>query len=104
LHSFASNHKLWEPGAARNNYREAIKNQVLADRAACVLERYQDREMNPTDIEERCGEPPLKLSVICGPRFLQRTPSTGEEDPEPEADGINYLGLDRDTEWETESE
>jgi hypothetical protein len=35
-HSFASNYRLWEPGAARSNFRDTIKQQVPADRAACL--------------------------------------------------------------------
>jgi hypothetical protein len=78
--------------------------KALYDRAACLIERYQGRDINPDEFEQRWGEPPSKLSIIRGPRFLQRLPSLGEEDPEPKADGINRLEPDRDTEWETEEE
>jgi hypothetical protein len=103
-HSFASNYRLWEPGAARSNFRDTVKQQVLSDRAACLIERYQGRDVNPEEFEARWGEPPLKLSIIRGPGFLQRIPSLEEEDPEPEADGTDRLEPDRDMEWETEEE
>jgi hypothetical protein len=54
-HSFASNYRLWEPGAARSNYRETVMRQALADRAACILERYRGKEMNPIEFEMRWG-------------------------------------------------
>jgi hypothetical protein len=43
------------------------------------------------------------LSIIRGPKFLQRHLDTEVENPEPEADGTNRLELDGDTGWETES-
>jgi hypothetical protein len=47
---------------------------------------------------------PLGSIIIRGPRFLRRVPRTEEEDPAPKADGGIDLELDRDTEWETETD
>ena len=104
MHSFASNYWLWDPDIARTNYKETIKQQVLADRAACLLERYRGKDIGPREFEERWGEPPLGLSIIRGPRFLRRLPRTEEEGPDSEADGYTDLELDGDSEWETETD
>lgn len=60
--------------------------------------------MNSTEFELRWNEPPLGMSMIRGLRFMRRNTGEEEEDPEPEADGNNRLGPERDTEWETETE
>jgi hypothetical protein len=87
-HSFASAFQLWHPEAAVTNFRETVKRQILADRAACLIERYWNREINPKEFQRRWGQAPTKMSIIRGPDCLLRH----REVPEGE------------NEWETEDE
>jgi hypothetical protein len=68
-------------------FRDMVKRQILADRAACLIERHQNWEMNPEEFEKRWGQSPSKMSIIRGPDCLLR-PRHGPEG-------------DHESEWET---
>jgi len=87
-HSFASAFRLWHPEAAVTNFRETVKRQILEDRAACLIERYWNREINPKEFQRRWGQAPTKMSIIRGPDCLLRHREV----------------LEGENEWETEDE
>jgi hypothetical protein len=43
------------------------KLQILADRAACLIERYWNWGIKPKEFEIGWGQGPLKISIIRGP-------------------------------------
>jgi hypothetical protein len=49
-----------------------VKRQILADRAAYLIERHQNWEMNREEFEKRWGQSPSKMSIIRGPDCLLR--------------------------------
>lgn len=92
-HSFASTYRLWHPDTARNNYRDVIRQQVLGDRAACLIERYQNKDTNPDEFFGRWGQLPLAMSITKGPAFLTREVPVYDLDED-----------DGDEDWVTETE
>lgn len=86
-HSFATTFRLWKPEAAVTSFRDVVRRQILADRAACLSVRHQNWQMNPEEFEKRWGQSPPKVSSIRGPDCLLRP----QQDPEG----------DHKSEWKT---